>query len=298
MQEENQKNIQKFLIYFKKAGASNKLSFNFRSNPRVYAAESHLPDLWLKSLIPIDRNEAFPGNPKNKFRKSSKCFEKEKNMFPKRPFIIPNDKELASKNIKVEKINVDRLFESDKNLELEESFLDKDWVVSFYSEDNNYKYGPISSFRMYLFLQNMYICLPEQDRLKKNILIADYLLDVHFLPDTLYELLSQEFGKGDFRIILKNFDNVKTKPKIESLNSDNKEDYSTETCSVVTCSTNNSLNRPSTKSDSSSAINISENNINSALNEIETVSLENIITCINSRNDKSKFGFGDGRMSS
>lgn len=72
------------------------------------------------------------------------------------------------------------------------------WYVSFFNEkDSQYIfYGPHTTEKIYIFLKNMYVNLPQTDRDKKNFLVVDCLNDIHFQPDTLFEILSEEFANN------------------------------------------------------------------------------------------------------
>jgi hypothetical protein len=41
----------------------------------------------------------------------------------------------------------------------------------------------------------MYTALPKLEKERKNFMVVDYELDIHFQPDTLYEMLHEEFEK-------------------------------------------------------------------------------------------------------
>ncbi len=52
-------NIQFLLNRFKANRKVENASFQFSSNPTVYELESQLPELWLRSRNPIDKNLAY-----------------------------------------------------------------------------------------------------------------------------------------------------------------------------------------------------------------------------------------------
>lgn len=74
----------------------------------------------------------------------------------------------------------------------------KEWVLSFYHNGSFMNYGPINTVRVFLFLKNVYLNLPKSEKDKKNFMVVDYLCDVYFQPDNLYEILKTEFPEGFF----------------------------------------------------------------------------------------------------
>jgi hypothetical protein len=57
--KEFEENIQYFLNKYKTEINNKNLSFTFRSNPNIHVIESQLPDLWLKTRKPFNRNACF-----------------------------------------------------------------------------------------------------------------------------------------------------------------------------------------------------------------------------------------------
>jgi hypothetical protein len=53
------KKIQFFLSKFKKYTGTQLFSFQFISNPNVYSVDVQIPDLWIKTRKPFDKNECF-----------------------------------------------------------------------------------------------------------------------------------------------------------------------------------------------------------------------------------------------
>jgi hypothetical protein len=71
--------------------------------------------------------------------------------------------------------------------------IQKVWVLSFHHNGNFMNYGPISTFRVFLFLKNVYLNLPQIEKDKKNFMVVDFCNDVHYQPDNLYEILKTDF---------------------------------------------------------------------------------------------------------
>lgn len=52
-------NIQKFLNHFYKTKDYSKMCEGITSNSPIFVSESQLPDIWLKTRTPFDKNIAF-----------------------------------------------------------------------------------------------------------------------------------------------------------------------------------------------------------------------------------------------
>ena len=94
--------IVKLLSKYTTQPCPSEIPFDFRFNPNVFAAESQLPDLYLTSKKPRDKNLWF-----YKLTYSTKLKE---NIFPKQKYSIPGVEEASIITKKVEKVNLDDLF--------------------------------------------------------------------------------------------------------------------------------------------------------------------------------------------
>ncbi len=70
MNDQMHNTIQYYLTKFKKISESDLFSFYFKSNPNVYSTETQIPDLYLKTIKPFDKNECFVMNINKKLNKS------------------------------------------------------------------------------------------------------------------------------------------------------------------------------------------------------------------------------------
>jgi hypothetical protein len=229
-------NIQKFLNFFQKSKEFHKMSDSFKTEPRIFINESQLPDLWLKTRTPFDKNIAF----KYYGKRGSSSFQKWKmknsnvnlkpNYFPNVPLIIPFENELNSRQVQVKTLSVENLFtEKEENIFkipndkekgsagslseikldfpgvsanhpkkedfFQEKFTEKTWNISFFHMNQHIVYGPLGAFKIYIFLKNMYTNLSSAEKTRKNFMIVDIANDVYYQPDTLYEILYEEFEK-------------------------------------------------------------------------------------------------------
>lgn len=212
-------NIQNFLNCFKKSTDYSLFSLEFIANNRVFASDCQLPDMWLKTRTPIDRNEMYYQGKKKmlSLRNNGNHSKSHSKLitplyFPCIPLIIPNDSQLKCSGLRVQTLSMDSLFDGtdmvevpDKNpptstlLKKEEvlmnDILEKTWFISFFHEGKFINYGPMNTYKVYMFLQNMYGLLPQAEKEKKNFMVVDFVCDVHFQPDMLLEILSEEFDK-------------------------------------------------------------------------------------------------------
>lgn len=220
-----QKAIQSSLTKFKKNTENTKFSFYFKSNPNVYVVETQVPDLWLKTRKPFNKNECFLYGIAER--------ETKENMYPLTPYVIPDENSLNSKGAHVDKIELDELFGgvklhsvdpfaddfninkfspkaeekvnkgekkaetsmSDfyKNMMQENaSTLKKKWclVVSQYKS-----YGPYTCFEMYSFLQNL-LKQFEGEQAVHNFLVCDIESDIYYQPESVLEILENEMKEN------------------------------------------------------------------------------------------------------
>jgi hypothetical protein len=85
---------------------------------------------------------------------------------------------------------------------LQEKFLEKSWNISFFYLEKHINYGPLSSYKIWIFLKNMYANLSDTEKTKKNFMIVDISSDVYYQPDAIYEILSEEYGKKEKKDVL------------------------------------------------------------------------------------------------
>lgn len=217
------------------------IPFDFRSNPNVFAAESQLPDLYLTSKKPRDKNLSF-----YKITYSTTLKE---NIFPKQKYSIPSVEEASIVTKKVEKVNLDDLFggvklttidvfDKDFNLDNIEQSIIKNNIKKIIQENKitPYEgkakaksqwyllgvrgYGPYSDEEIYSFL-NKFVNDPKLKEMKDKFMIWDKVGDIFYTVEVCYDLLSKTFanktevkteitvkapleGKNDFENMLNN----------------------------------------------------------------------------------------------
>ncbi len=120
--------------------------------------------------------------------------------------------------------------------EPDSDMMKKTWYVSYYNEkfSQYIYYGPHTTEKIYLFLKNMYINLPQAEKDKKNFLVVDMTWDIHFQPDTLFEILTDEFATSKTKIAeeeKKLMENLKGGKRYTTTKFKAKKKYSDENCS-------------------------------------------------------------------
>lgn len=214
----NIENIQRFLSSFKYYPETSKISQAFLSDNTIYSKESLIPDIWLKTKCPINKNLAFLDCFCQKGRKSKKDkpLVVPPNFYPKKPLIISPESDLIKRNVYVEK----------KEMIVQENdifagLLNKTWIVNLMHYNTILNYGPMNSLRVYSFLKNVYASMSKEEKEKKSIMIVDTAFDIHYQPETLMQLLEEECNKKKKKEEIKK-DSSSEKVIIE----DNKTNYS------------------------------------------------------------------------
>jgi hypothetical protein len=180
-------NIQYFIDRYDKStnlGTTLLVSSEFAGNKDVFTSKAGLPDLVLKTRVPFDKSVCF-WMKRRKVRYSD--YSTPSNVFPSQPILYPP---------KSEKTSSSEILPSDLDDGLRKDLLNKTWYISMAKSSQYIYYGPITTKRVYIFLKNLYVNLPT-DNEKKNFLVVDCERDIHFNPDTLYEILSEVIQKKD-----------------------------------------------------------------------------------------------------
>ena len=235
--------IVKILSKYTTQPCPSEIPFDFRSNPNVFAAESQLPDLYLTSKKPRDKNLSF-----YKITYSTKLKE---NVFPHQKYSIPSVEEASIVAKKVEKVNLDDLFggvklttidvfDKDFNLENIEQSIIKNNIKKIIQENKitPYEgkakpkaqwyllgvrgYGPYSDEEIYNFMSK-FVKDPKLQEMKDKFMIWERVGDIFYTVEVCYDLLLKTFankpktevkteitmkapleGKNDFENILNN----------------------------------------------------------------------------------------------
>ena len=99
-------------------------------------------------------------NIQKKRKTNSKTFKPKINLFPSTPFTLKENYDYSS-NSALLPIDI----------------LTKNWFLSFTSlENEEINYGPLSSYKVFLFLQN-FLSLNSENKNNNNLLIIDLLIN-------------------------------------------------------------------------------------------------------------------------
>ena len=181
-----------FLEAYKKSNNKSIFTEKFLNNSNLYVEDSQIPESFIKLQKPFDRNQMFYiGNDAfNQRRNYGKFYrQRNKNFYPKYPLKLKKSCELVSK-ITNKKKEIE-----DPNDIMMNSPTNKIWAMKIMDGNNMVQYGPYNSELIYLFLKNIYISWTDEEKKKMNLLIIDIVTDIYYLPDSLYEVLKNEFVK-------------------------------------------------------------------------------------------------------
>lgn len=202
-EEINYQNIVKFLICYKKTSDVSLINPEIIKNPKIFSQESQLPELWIKTKIPLNKNNAFTDYKKQLEEKRAYPGGMTKkivpNFFPKRPFSLPLSCELvasARKNIVLKP-------KPEENTNTNLILSKKSWMISVKKSGKTCEYGPYSSEKVKTFLNFPYRKLTAEEKKEREIMIIDLENDVHYLPETMLEIFQLDKEHPD----LVNWDN-------------------------------------------------------------------------------------------
>lgn len=202
----------KILSKFTVEPCPSSVPLDFRSNPNIFSADTQLPDLYIKSKNPIDKNICF--------YKISYTPTLHENIFPKQKFNIPSiENPKIIKNI--EKVNLDDIFgkvkltsidvfDKDFSLEnIEESIMKSNLkkiikenkTIPYESKSMKAKsqwyligvkaYGPYTDEDIFNFL-NYFVKDHKLDEMKDKFMIWERSTDIFYTVDVCFEMMKQK----------------------------------------------------------------------------------------------------------
>ena len=178
-------NLKCFLENYNFSNELSKFSSDFMSDSKLFSEKSLIPETYIKTREPFDRNLAFV---------SKKCLNlidengKKPILFPIEPINLSNDCQLqkilnlTNKNFPSKKI-------------IQNQILSKIWLIEVKNKNKIYSYGPYSSKKIYSFISDSYNHMTKKDKKKKQIIVLDIEEDVYYQPDLLEQILKEEFEK-------------------------------------------------------------------------------------------------------
>jgi hypothetical protein len=173
----------------------------------------------LKTLTQFNKNDCY-------IIESGKSHALKENLYPKTPYVIPNEESLNSRKLHLDKIEVDDLFSDDMirkttggSYDSEEKVTDqkvdkentnpnmiskeKESMFSMMDQGNQMKkkwflmapnsmtFGPYSSEEIYVFIKNMNMKSPEETQIQKYM-VVDSESDIYYKPEIIIEQLESE----------------------------------------------------------------------------------------------------------
>ena len=173
-------NLKCFLENYNFSNELSKFSSDFMLDSKLFSEKSLIPETYIKTREPFDKNLAFV---------TKKCLKlidengKKPTLFPIEPINLSNECQLqktlnlTNKNFPSKKI-------------IKNQILSKIWLIEVKNKNKIYSYGPYSSKKIYSFNH-----MTKKDKKKKQIIVLDIEEDVYYQPDLLEQILKEEFEK-------------------------------------------------------------------------------------------------------
>ena len=189
-EESSYKSIIKFLSYYKKSNDTSTINPEIKKNKTIYTEESSLPELWVKTKCPINKNLIFTDYiNQQEEAKNTNIIQKKKpmpNFFPKEPFSLSKYAELNHLNKSTKKDDIKKY----------EIFAQKLWKISIQKHNKTLELGPFGTPQIKSFLLFKYLSMTEDQIKKDGIMIVDNDTDIHYLPDALFKYFDIEKSKN------------------------------------------------------------------------------------------------------
>ena len=178
-------NLKCFLENYNISNELSNFSSDFMSDSKIFSEKSLIPETYIKTREPFDRNLAFVSKGYLNVIDEN---EKKPILFPIEPINLSNDCQLQ-KNLNLTNKN----FPSKKIIK--NQILSKIWLIEVKNKNKIYSYGPYSSKKIYSFISDSYNHMKKKKKKKKQIIVLDIEEDVYYQPDLLEQILKEEFEK-------------------------------------------------------------------------------------------------------
>jgi len=178
-------NLKCFLENYNISNELSNFSSDFMSDSKIFSEKSLIPETYIKTREPFDRNLAFVSKGYLNVIDEN---EKKPILFPIEPINLSNECQLqktlnlTNKNFPSKKI-------------IKNQILSKIWLIEVKNKNKIYSYGPYSSKKIYSFISDSYNHMTKKDKKKKQIIVLDIEEDVYYQPDLLEQILKEEFEK-------------------------------------------------------------------------------------------------------
>ena len=173
--EINYQTIVNFLSLYIRSKDYSVINPTIQKNSLIFNQESQLPELWIKTKCPINKNLAFYDYQNQLEEKKSYPGQIKKPspfFFPKTPFTLPSNCELEFSSNK--KNTWKKSLNSANSLALSQ----KKWLISIVQNNKLSSSGPFSTEKIKSFLNFNYMKLNERERNNQQIMIVDIENDV------------------------------------------------------------------------------------------------------------------------
>ena len=187
----NLSNIVRFLSSFKFSTDISTLSPSFLADPSVYTKECQVPDIFLRTKIPFNKDIMFFPR---KYQSKSILNKKKENLFPKTPIVLDSDCDLMKKG-NDRKENFKEKKECCTEDDIFSNLFHRNWIINLIHYDKLLSYGPMNSEKMYSFLKEVYVPMTKEEKEKKSIMVVDTVYDIHYQPESLLQYLEEEYAK-------------------------------------------------------------------------------------------------------
>ena len=178
-------NLKCFLENYNISNELSNFSSDFMLDSKLFSEKSLIPETYIKTREPFDRNLAFVSKGYLNVIDEN---EKKPILFPIEPINLSNECQLqktlnlTNKNFPSKKI-------------IKNQILSKIWLIEVKNKNKIYSYGPYSSKKIYSFISDSYNHMTKKDKKKKQIIVLDIEEDVYYQPDLLEQILKEEFEK-------------------------------------------------------------------------------------------------------
>ena len=181
-------NIKRFLDNYETTNELSNFTSDFILNDKIFSEKSLIPESYIKTRQPFNRKLAF-------ISKKEINIEEEENIFyfPKEPINLSFDSELERK-LKLPNLNFDKEnINNNNNI----SLLSKNWLIELLDKNKMCYFGPYSSKKIYIYLNEVYEKLTELEKYKKKIIIIDSKDNTYYQPYLLKQMLQEKFKKNE-----------------------------------------------------------------------------------------------------
>ena len=181
-QQASLQNIKYFLESYKPSKNTSLLSKKYIEECPLYTEESQIPESYEFLKNTFDRNLVFYIRHGPNRNRNHIIYNIPKNYYPKVPLILSPTCPLV---LKINKVD-------ENNINFENNLFDKIWNLKFFYGDKEFDYGPYNSNYTYEFIKNYYEDLNKAEKKNYNLLIIDFMSDIHYQPDALYQMFEDE----------------------------------------------------------------------------------------------------------